>query len=64
MNRRIKWIVIIKRETENPEIVPFDEDQEEMALEFMDKAGTQWSDTYLCEVIQGPGILHNKRQER
>ncbi len=46
-------IVIIFQE-DKPEIVGFLNGDEEAAEEFYEKAGAQWSDSYLCQVLKGP----------
>lgn len=44
-------LVVIFRE-QIPEVVPFYD--KETALEFADRAGAQWSETYVTEIVKGP----------
>lgn len=49
---QVTHLVIRKRETDAPEVYPFDS-YEDAAVHY-DAARQQWSDTFLCEVIDGP----------
>lgn len=48
-----EWIVVQNREGDT-EAYPFDDLVE--AGKFYDKASAQWSDTYLCKIIEGPQV--------
>lgn len=46
------WVVVRKRELDPPEVYTFQDEEE--AREFYTRAKAQWSDTFLCRVIEGP----------
>lgn len=46
------WLVVRQRETEAPEVYPFGDEVD--ARLFYDQAAQQWTDTYLCQVHEGP----------
>lgn len=48
----IRYLVIWKRDADPPEVFPFESEAE--ADGFYDKAATNWTDVYLCEVKRGP----------
>lgn len=48
-----QWLVVRKRETDPPEVYAFDRYDE--AAVFFDGAQQQWSDTFFCSVVCGPG---------
>ena len=54
MNGPPKWIVVRKCETEPVEAYPFEE--EAAARTFFEEARGHWSDTFLCEVKEGPKV--------
>lgn len=53
MSEPTKWLVIIQRETAPPDVTTFSD--EELAREFFELWSLQWSESYLCEVVIGPG---------
>lgn len=46
------WLVVRQREDAPPEVYPFGNEVD--ARLFYDEAQTQWTDTYLCAVHEGP----------
>jgi hypothetical protein len=51
VTRRPTHLVVILREGE-PTVTPFYDAKD--ALEFYDRAGAQWSESFLVEIIRGP----------
>lgn len=49
---QVRWIVVIKRETDPAEVTPFHEYQD--AKDFFDQWSQQWTESYLCGVLKGP----------
>lgn len=47
------WLIVRKRETDPVEVTAFD--RYDQAAVFYDAAQQQWSDTYFCTVVAGPG---------
>lgn len=49
----MRWthLVVICRDGV-PSIYPFESLAD--AMEFADRAGAQWSETYVCEILKGP----------
>lgn len=47
------WLVVQKRDTAPVEVTPFT-DQEEAERFYVD-ASENWTETYLCRVVHGPG---------
>ena len=48
----VRWIVVIWRET-YAEVTPFETESD--ARDFFQRASLQWSESYLCRVVEGLG---------
>lgn len=51
---RPAWLVVIKRETDPPQVTPFNTEAEARAYESVH--GQQWSDSFVCKVVKGPRV--------
>jgi len=54
-----EYLVVIVRDTKGSivaEVTPFKGDQKEEANDFYDKAGENWSESFLCKVLRGPKV--------
>lgn len=47
----IKWFVVICREGVT-EVTPFEDEADARA--FLDISGVQWTEAFLCKVVEGP----------
>lgn len=47
-------LIVIKRDDEPIEVIPYGPGQEQEALEMYEKISAQWSDVFLCTVDRGP----------
>lgn len=52
MTRAYRWIVVICREGAS-DVTPFED--ERTAREYFDLWSMQWSESFLCEIVIGPG---------
>lgn len=55
------WMVVIKYDTEPPQVTLHDNYQE--ARDLHDLASLNWSEVYLCRVISAPGVGHLRSGE-
>lgn len=51
---KIKFIVIVKRDTDDPEVFPFEDGSEEIAWKLYDRLKITWTEVYFCDVRMGP----------
>lgn len=52
MTDPIRWLVVMRRDADPIEVLPFSE--LDPALKLYDRASAGWSDVYLCGVLAGP----------
>lgn len=57
-----RWIVLFCRETEL-RALPYEEEDEAEARRMFEEIKLNWSDVYLCEVIEGPPVFSPFWQE-
>lgn len=53
---RYKYALIVKLETDQTVVFMYKEEEERAAKDLFEEYRLNWSDVYLCEIIDGPNV--------